>query len=539
MEDDKVTEVQKSAAGRYMQLERLREPFLRRARDCAKVTLPYLIPPNGHKSTSDLYTPYQSLGSRGVNNLAAKLLVTQLPPNTPFFRYTVTDKAAKELEQQGIDAKQGKIDAALARYERIIQKKIEAGGFRPVVFEMEKHLIIAGNALVFLPKKGPARLFSLDQYVVKRDASGNVLEIITKESVAPMALPENVRKLLPHKDAGNVEDDVELYTWVKREDGRWSSHQELCDGIVVEDTKGTYPLDNPAYLALRWHSIAGEDYGRGYVEDYLGDLMSLEGLSQAIVEGSAAAARVLIMVKPGAATTHRQITKANSGDVLSGDINDVGVLQLEKYADFRVAREVIEEISKRLGFAFLLNTSIQRPGERVTAEEVRYMAQELETALGGTYSVMSQEFQLPFLKRIEYTLHASGELPKLPKEFAEPAIITGIEALGRGQDLQKLRGFVEMVSGMGPLAQQILARLNVGEFLERAAAAGGIDTEGLIKTDEEVAAEEQKQQQMQAMMQMAPQAVGAIGGMAKQVLANNGAQGGPAPEGAPPAPPEG
>ena len=44
---------------------------------------------------------------------------------------------------------------------------------------------------------------------------------------------------------------------------------------------------------------------------------------------------------------------------------------------------------------------------------------------------------------------------------------------------------------------------------------------------------------MQAMMQMAPHAVGAIGGMAKQVLANNGAQGGSAPEGAPPAPPEG
>ena len=38
-----------------------------------------------------------------------------------------------------------------------------------------------------------------------------------------------------------------------------------------------------------------------------------------------------------------------------------------------------------------------RSAERVTAEEVRYMAQELETALGGVYSILSQEFQYPFV----------------------------------------------------------------------------------------------------------------------------------------------
>lgn len=519
---NKVEDVKLTAAGRYAQFEQLREPFLRRARDCAKVTLPYLIPPNGHKATSDLYTPYQSLGSRGVNNLAAKLLVTQLPPNSPFFRYTVSDKAAAELQAQGVDAKQGKLDAALSKYERAIQKKIEAGGYRPVAFEMFKHEIVAGNVLLYMPKKGPSRIFSLDSYVVKRDSVGNILEIITKERVSPLALPKEVRAAVPEKDHRGVEDDVDLYTWVKRTDDNWTSHQEVCD-IVIEDTRGTYPLKNPAYLALRWHAIAGEDYGRGYVEDYIGDLMSLEGLSQAIVEGSAAAARVLIMVKPGAATTHRQITKANSGDVLSGDINDVGVLQLEKYADFRVAREVIEEISKRLSFAFLLNSAIQRNGERVTAEEVRYMAQELEAALGGTYSVLSQEFQLPFLKRVEYNMNASGELPKLPEGFAEPAVITGIEALGRGHDLQRLRGLVQMIAELGPMAQTVMARLNVGEFLDRLAAAGGIDTVGLIKSEEEVQQDEQRQQQLQMMQQAIPGAIQAAGGVAKQSIANQGA----------------
>ena len=34
------------------------------------------------------------------------------------------------------------------------------------------------------------------------------------------------------------------------------------------------------------------------------------------------------------------------------------------------------------------------------------------------------------------------EIPSLPKGTVKPTIITGIEALGRGNDLQKLREFI-------------------------------------------------------------------------------------------------
>lgn len=515
-----------TAKSRYEQLHTLREPYLRRARDCAKVTLPYLLPPDGHRSTADLYTPYQSLGARGVNNLAAKLLVTQFPPNSPFYRFVPTQAALDEL--QGQQAKLGQIEAALSKYEQAIQRHIESKGYRVTLGQAKLHLIVSGNVLLFVPKTDKARYFSLDQYVTKRDASGNVIEIITMEKVAPMALPAEVRALVPSKDGANPADDIELYTWVKRTESNWESCQYVED-VEIPDTKGTYPLDKSPYMALRWHALSGEDYGRGYVEDYLGDLMSLEGLSQAIVEGSAAAARVLIMVKPGAASTHRQITNANSGDVLTGDVDDVGILQLEKYADFRVAQMVIDDISKRLSFAFLLNTAVQRNGERVTAEEIRYMAQELETALGGTYSVLSQELQLPFLRRVMHVMEASNELPKLPKGFADPTIITGLEALGRGNDLSKLRGFIQMVGEMGDAGKMLLARVHIGELADRLAAAGGIDTAGLIKTEEEVQAEEQRQQMLMMAQTLGPNAVNAMGNVAKQSVANQaGANGAPA-----------
>ena len=75
----------------------------------------------------------------------------------------------------------------------------------------------------------------------------------------------------------------------------------------------------------------------------------------------------------------------------------------------------MNRIETRLQFAFLLNSSIQRNAERVTASEIRFMAEDLEQALGGIYSILSQEFQLPFVMRKMAMMEKSKKLPKLPK----------------------------------------------------------------------------------------------------------------------------
>ena len=67
-----------TAEQRYRQLEQTRQSYLDRARDCAELTIPSLIPPDVHNETSDLYTPFQGIGARGVNNLASKLSLALL-----------------------------------------------------------------------------------------------------------------------------------------------------------------------------------------------------------------------------------------------------------------------------------------------------------------------------------------------------------------------------------------------------------------------------------------------------------------------------
>ena len=57
-----------------------REAYLQRSRECAKLTIPMVAPPEGASQASSYFTPFQSVGARGVNNLASKLLLTLLLP---------------------------------------------------------------------------------------------------------------------------------------------------------------------------------------------------------------------------------------------------------------------------------------------------------------------------------------------------------------------------------------------------------------------------------------------------------------------------
>jgi len=261
-------------------------------------------------------------------------------------------------------------------------------------------------------------------------------------------------------------------------------------------------------MALRFIAIDGQEYGRSFVEEIVGDLKSLEALTRAIVEGSAASAKLLFLVRPNGTTKMRSIADAPNGAIISGAIEDVTTLQANKFNDFRVAQETMNVISERLAYSFLLNSSVQRNAERVTAEEIRYMAQELETALGGIYSVLSQEFQVPMVNLLLAKMQKEGKMPKFPKDTLKPQIVTGLEALGRGQDLNKLSQFLQMLQPLG--AEVIASELNVSDYLARLGASLGIDTQGLVKSEEQKMQEQQAQQeqmQQQQMMQMAEKGV--------------------------------
>jgi hypothetical protein len=505
-----------NARERYNKLTSDRSQFLDTAVQCSKLTLPYLIQDdlNIKVSHQKLITPWQSVGAKAVVTLAAKLMLALLPPQTSFFKLQVRDdKLGDELPKEV----RSELDLSFSKIERMIMDYIAASSDRVVVHQALKHLIVGGNALVFMGKDG-LKHFPLNRYVVNRDGNGNVLEIVTKELISKKVLGKELPDPVPNNvsggNSGSDGEDVEVYTCVKLDtkSGRWVWHQEAEDKILP-NSRSTAPKNASPWLVLRFNTVDGEDYGRGRVEEFIGDLRSLEGLSQALVEGSAAAAKVVFLVSPSSTTKPKTIADAGNGAIVQGRAEDVAVVQVGKTADFSTAANMAQQLERRIAEAFMqLNI---RQSERTTAEEVRLTQMELEQQLGGIFSLLTIEFLIPYLNRTLLILQRSKEIPAIPKDLVRPQIVAGVNALGRGQDRESLTQFVGTIAQtLGPEA--LVKYINPSEAIKRLAAAQGIDVLNLVKTEQEMAQEQQQQQQMAAQQSLMDQA----GQMASAPLAD-------------------
>ena len=495
-----------SARAKYSKLAGDRQQFLDVAVEASELTLPYLVTQDdNYKGKRTLLQPWQSVGAKATVTLAAKLMLALLPPQTAFFKLQVRDdKIGNEMELT--PEMRSELDLSFSKIERNIMDYIAASNDRVVVHQALKHLIVSGNALIFMGKDG-LKHYPLQRYVVERDGNGNVIEIITKEMVSRKVLGLELPK--PPEQGVNsptdsYEDDAEVYTCVKMDEnsGRWVWHQEV-DDVVLPASRSTAPKNTSPWLVLRFNTVDGEDYGRGRVEEFIGDLRSLNGLSQALVEGASVASKVIFLVSPSSTTKPQTLSQAGNGAIIQGRPEDVGVVQVGKTADFQTASQLSAQIEKRILEAFLVMNV--RNAERVTAEEVRLTQLELEQSLGGLYSLLTVEFLIPYLNRILLVLQRNNQIPKLPKDLVRPKIVAGINSLGRGQDREALTTFLGTITQtLGPEA--LVKYVDPTEAIKRLAAAQGIDVLNLIKSPETMEQEMQQEQAMAAQQQLVGQA---------------------------------
>jgi len=489
------------AKERYNQLSSGRSQFLDTAVECSELTLPYLVTQDdNYKGKRTLLQPWQSVGAKAVVTLAAKLMLATLPPQTSFFKLQVRDdKLGETLDPM----MRTELDLSFSKIERLIMDYIAASSDRVVVHQALKHLIVSGNALIFMGKDG-LKHYPLQRYVVNRDGNGNVIEIITKELVSRKVLgiapPPNEK---PNGEYGADEDDAEVYTCVKMDDssGNWKWYQEV-DDMILEGSHSSAPKKASPWLVLRFNTVDGEDYGRGRVEEFLGDLRSLNGLSQALVEGSSVASKVIFLVSPSATTKPGTLAKAGNGAIIQGRPEDVGVVQVGKTADFATAANLAAAIERRILEAFLVMNI--RNAERVTAEEVRLTQLELEQSLGGIFSLLTVEFLVPYLNRTLLILQRSNQIPRLPKDVVRPKIVAGINSLGRGQDNEALTRFLGTVAQtLGPEA--LTEFIDPSEAIKRLAAAQGIDVLNLVRTEDQLQQLREQVQSEQAQQSLVDQ----------------------------------
>ena len=142
---DTVAEDKSSIEGQYSKLEINRETYLERARESSELTIPTLFPPKSFNEATEYKTPFQSIGARGVMNLASKMMLALFPPQAPFFRLSLDDLVYKQIQA---DPKQKTVlEQGLAKIEKAVMDNLEVSNDRVAIYEALKQLIVSGNVV--------------------------------------------------------------------------------------------------------------------------------------------------------------------------------------------------------------------------------------------------------------------------------------------------------------------------------------------------------------------------------------------------------
>lgn len=509
-----------TAEDRWNQLYGDREPYLMRARRLSNLTIPSLFRFVGSNGSTETPETWQSAGAYCVNNLAGKLTLTIFPPGISPIRLDPSREVLQSLAQLGNDDNAKgqlklQIDQALRQSELEFTNGITEDMDSVVFATGMAYKLVGGTHGYQQYSDGSWRGFPLDKFMCLRDGQGNLLEFIIRDDLVWETLPSAVRDFLfAHRPSEDDPDktgrkrpkrNIPLFTHGQLgEDGKWKVYQEACN-FKIPSTDWTYAKEFLPYLFVPFNLLPGESYGRGYCEQFESDLTGLEGAEEILTEGSAASALLVRLVKPGGVTSKEALAKARNGAVITGDEKDVHTLETNKAGDFAVLEKRVNVKETRLGRAFLLDITVQRQAERVTAEEVRTVSNALNQQLGSLYLGLVKTFQVPYSRLKMAALMRTKRMTPLPKKQVNVQMATGAAALTREAELQRLD---DAITPPNPAMQQMAAQvINPANYFRRRFVKLGVDPDGIVKSDDQLQAEQQQAQQSQMAAQLGPQAI--------------------------------
>ena len=102
----------------------------------------------------------------------------------------------------------------------------------------------------------------------------NCNEIVIKETIHPTYLDKDTLQRISEYEDYKPDEECDLYTHIYKIDEKSFYTCQEVKGVKIESSQGTYPADALPYQALRMVRVDNENYGRGYVEEFLGDLKS-------------------------------------------------------------------------------------------------------------------------------------------------------------------------------------------------------------------------------------------------------------------------
>lgn len=488
-----------------------RGTMLDRKQQLAELTIPSALPDSNYNvQTDSLTNGASSLGAQGATNIINKLMMAMFAPGISFLKLAMpAAETAKLMAQLGLQDDSILTDI-LANGEREAMETLEQSGSRPHLYEGLAHLVVVGDVLMDLSDTSVISFLSLRDYAVKRNRKGKVLKLVMTEVTRVEDLePEAQAEYRRGTPLCSHDDKVTVYTVVKWASGMYRSTVWVEDVKLSARHSGRWTEENMPYRCLTWRLPIGQDYGISLAEDYANDLVVHDQVSESLADGAVLASQFRWGCNPSGMTDPTVVEQGRNGSVVPANKNDLSLIFANIGTQLQSAVSIEDLYSRRLGRGFLMNTNVIRNAERVTVEEVRLVANELEQSLGGVYSRQAIDMQGPIarwaLRRAKINVKGTA---------IQPTIITGLDALSRNADLERLMGFLSDVTNYSSLPEDIRMRFNEAAILAAMAAGRGVERSKYLVSEDVYS--QRKQEAANAQLQQQATAAGVEAGLANQ-----------------------
>ncbi len=441
-------------------------------------------------------------------------MLSMFAPTRPFMRLDPSAELKREVQAAGMKLED--VTNLLAQGERAAVKELDSMAARPKLFDLFKQLIVLGNSVLVLPKEAETdepRVMNLRRFCVKRSLDSMLHTLVIREQVKKDELSEEAQALVPNKQDHTM---VEYFIMVCRTGKTSYEVTEWIDEHQIPGKTVSYEYEDLPYRVIAWNLADYADYGTGLAEEYMGALASLSTISASNIKAAVLAGEFRWLANPAGMTRPEDFENSENGACLPGVEGDLHLVQAaaEVATAVGVNRQLAGDFQNVLGRGFLMAGAVTRDAERVTAEEIRMIAQELETGLGGAYSRLAVDVQLPLarylLRRIKLELGGTA---------IKPTIVTGLDALSRNGDLEALKAYISDVATITALPPEVLKFLPMATILLDLATGRGLDGKRYANTQGEAQVVQNQEDQRQVGVETATAA-----GKAQAEAAANGGQ---------------
>lgn len=512
----------------------MRERQLVRARDCAAISLPHVLPPKNFVDGNPISQPYQSIGSVAVMAFVGRMMSELYPADRPHFEQ---DLAPKVLFDPTIsdEAKRALRDALHVEDMTVMLLLETAGnvgngpsgmGFHAAKQRSLTQLAVTGDTCERLNPDFSLTVFRRDAYVVQRDGEQRLVKVITVEDIDPLSLSDDkLSKLeLTRAELEEVPASTrvkKLYTRCSWDYGKkkWRLCQEIDRKEIYEAWKDRSPLTVTA-LAL----ANNDSYGRGIIELAYGDLYSYNALSQCMLDYAGMSSKLVPCIDENSNTKPEDLAKPSGEPIYTkvkdGLVKDVAFLQVNKGNDMAVVEMFMQRLAERLGRVLMLNSESVRNSERTTAFEVQSVTlQQQQEAMSALFASVADQMDAPQVAYAIDQAREKGLLPKLSEESRKGVrvtLLTGQTALAAQARAARALALPNLAAKLGEAASKYI---DPGVMFRMFARMHRFDEPGLIKSEKQVAAETHAAIQQQLQLAAGQQAVQSAGAIAEQVAA--------------------